>query len=303
VHAARDPEEAGALYLVSKEMNFEQWDPVGSVEERFAKPPRLPPSLFKDRSEGDPAEEKKGLYSGQGGVVLLIDRRAGYAQSASLGDAWATFWARLCGLVLVGSGWSGVHRYLPGGDLDGERVGGLAIDLVNCRMMGIKADKLADYSKGVPEEYRNQVGHVHLPWGPEADGYPGGMVIVRHSSKNSLDRDDDLVVLTTNVWQNLQAPESSGVRSLIALAAAYLARMGHNPDAALFYGDWSNPLGQLAAAAESDLVDRSALHWKISDEGIRVLKDTLVPALLSHENLPDLQGPFGADWHLFIPPQ
>lgn len=307
VHISSDPSEAGALYLVASEMGYEVIDPLDLVEEILTEIPTMPPSVFKDGSDEESALREAhagGLYGGQGGVVLLVeDTQAKEARPVTSGDAWAAYWARLCGLKLVGAGWSGVNRYLPGGNLDGKQVGGLAIDLANCRVKGIPAEVLEDYSAGVPVEYRNQIGHVHLPWGPESEQFPGAMVLVKHPTRPGMDQDDNLVVLTTNFWQGIRNPESAEVRCLIELTAAYLLRMGHNPAAYLYYGEWVNQIGPLAKVAESHLVDASASRWEISDQGFTVLRDEVVPSLLNNSKCPVIEGEFGADWPQFLPPE
>ena len=302
-YLSEDPSMAGLLYLLSQEMGFEQLDPPALAERLLPLPLTLPPSLFKDSTGNASSQhhEKAGLYSGQKGVVMMTDRSPSATYHASP-DAWASYWARLCGLELVGAGWSGVDRYLPGGRLDGNPVGGLAIDLANRRVMGLSAEALVRYTANIPAEYQRQIAHVHLPWEPVSAVESGAMVIVRNPNRMQLAPDDDLAVLTTNFWQSSTCPESPEVQNLIELTAAYLVRMGQNPDARVFHGSWSQPLRQLARNAEAR-ADVDAACLGLTETGIFVLRETLIPALLGKEAPTALEGDHGAGWVKFLPPE
>jgi hypothetical protein len=141
-----------------------------------------------------------------------------------------------------------------------------------------------------------------LAWEPAKEIVNGAMVIVRNPKETQLTPRDDLIVLTTNFWQSRTCPESPEVRNLIELTAAYLVRMGHNPDTMLFHGTWSQQLGQLARNAEEQ-ADKHTPNWEITDQGINVLREELVPALLGKEEIPDLVGDFGPGWAKFLPPE
>ena len=163
-------------------------------------------------------------------------------------DEWARWWASVVGLTLDGEGWQNVGRYLPDSMLNGQPVGGLALDLTAQKVKGITADGLSKYSEGIPEYYKNKIAHTHLAWEPSSEANVGNQVIIRHPNLSRLQRDDAIMVLTTNLWE-----ETSGVHNwaeeieeIMYYAAGYMLRLGHSPDATLFHGEYGEKLGRLA---------------------------------------------------------
>lgn len=161
------------------------------------------------------------------------------------------------GLDLADDGYAGDYRYFPGMSKNDQPIGGLALDFDQMALKTLPSSELERYSENVPPAFRNSVAHVHLPWGQKHESSLCAQVIVRHPSRSTMKKDENLELLTTNYWtqfgdvingENFHwLPEE--LRVLAQYAAEVMIRIGHRPDTLLYYGECSSPLIDLADEA------------------------------------------------------
>ena len=290
----------GILQVLTQSPEQTVWD--YNVEQTFLFPrplPVLPPVIFGE-NVSDAHNRQAATLDKAGGGLLNLETLFDNDDHDDSGEAspWGAFWAALCGLKLDGE-LIGRLSYLPANHTADQTVGGLAFDLLHQKVKAIPSSEIERYTVGIPEQYRSQVGHVHLPWGVEHDDTIPYQVIVRHPSLPRLVRDDSVVVLTTNLWQEDQY---EGVHDLLAHAAGYLIRMGHSPGVYLHYGEKSYRLGELAGSANSH---NAGGPWNIKPEAWDILAEKVVVA--AHNGVPvddDVKAMnLGPDWPLLLPPE
>jgi hypothetical protein len=289
----------GILELVSRDMQFTSWDwDIECLVQYLKSPTPLPPRL----SHIELVVEEKGSSGG----LFLLDQAASDTetqQEQKMGQdvGWARFWAAKCGLELIGHGWTGEGEYLPNWRIDGEVIGGLAIDLLTCRVKGIPSKILPQYKDGIPDFLQNLVGHTHLPWEDAPDSFQY-QVIVTHPNKDRLNQNDNVLVLTANMWENPHCPHDE-VKILLAQVAGILLRMGHKGSIMLYHGNWHKPVEDLA---KKELSSPLGTRWDVLPEAWSVLeKEVLRTGGCGLQYVPETvyQKDLGSDWKNILPPK
>ena len=172
------------------------------------------------------------------------------------------------GLDLVDEGYAGDYRYFPGMTKNDQPIGGLAFDLDQMALKTLPSSEIERYSENVPPAFRNCVAHVHLPWGQQYESSLFAQVIVRHPNRSALKRDENLELLTTNYWTQfgdvINGENFHWLPEELLVLAQYVAevmiRMGHNPDALLYYGECSCSLSDLADEAKITTAPAQAVN-------------------------------------------
>jgi len=300
--AEGDP-ETSLLYLLSKEIEFSPWD-QNEITATLPTLPPFPPNVFEQRKYAEPETNScpPSPYSGLGEGVLNLETTEKALLAIEDGCQWARFWCAAFGFRLFGEGWSTVGRYLPDSPVYGAPIGAIALDLASQSFSALPIKNLEKYFFNIPLEFKNRIAHTHLSWGPENEKTSAAQVLVKHPSLKKLDKEENIQVFTTNYWlQDMGEPEWSYVRDLLAHTAEVFLRMGHNPKAKLFYGEWSDSISSLADEAPEGRpcsLDVFPLAWD-------TLKEKVMPVLENNLQLPkDLYTlELGRDWLLLLPPK
>ncbi len=202
-------------------------------------------------------------FSGIGHGLLDISGKNENEDSPSTkGDEKARWQVQLAGLSLCDSGYIGDDLYFPRKTRYGDPIGALAVDFETSKLKTIPQHELGRYTENIPTAFQSYVAHVHLPWGQVAEDSVYGQVLVCHPQHHSMQEDDDLQLLTTNFWEGNELSHQSGyeslseeLNSLAIYTAEMMVRLGHDPQARLIYGGYSDTLEHLSGYARSQTAD------------------------------------------------
>lgn len=252
-------------------------------------PPRIPFTTSPENAKSGNANGADHPFASLGyGLVDLSQEVTPHLENQARNDRFA--WAiSLTGLELVDEGYQGGYQYFPAMTRQGQPIGALALDLAQMKLKSIPVGEVHRYRDGIPSAFQNAAGHVHLPWGVEEIGTVHAQVIIQHPHQPTLNRDGDLLLLTTNFWCQfddgnpnatfLQLPKE--IAQLAGYAAEVMIRLGHNPESRLYYGEASDRVAALAAQVYNPSEDKSGDTAAMAAFAWLYLHNRSVPAELA----------------------